>query len=147
MGIWVEGIFLIPLAVGFWVPLVGFWAEGIFVIPLAVGIYGIHEEIWICEIQLEIWEICHISPVKVSWISEDWEIGWVYLNFVLENRPIFFGQQNWQEIQYWAFLGAELGSNPHPLVHWQGLQFCLQVEDLVKNYTDPFHWILEIFEI
>ena len=55
-------------------PLVGIWAEGIFVIPLAVGIYGIHEEIWICEIQLE---ICQISQVKVSWISEDWEIGWV----------------------------------------------------------------------
>ena len=45
-------------------------------IPLAVGIYGIHEEIWICEIQLE---ICQISLVKVSWISEDWEIDWVYM--------------------------------------------------------------------
>ena len=120
--------------------------EGIFVIPLEVEIYGIHEEIWICEIQLE---ICQISQVKVSWISEDWEIDWVLLNFVLENRPIFFGQQNWQEIQYWAFLELELGSNLHPLVHWmrQGLQFCLQVEDLVKNYTDPCLLILEIFGI
>jgi hypothetical protein len=85
----------------------------------------------------------------VRWISEDWEIDWVLLNFVLENRPIFFGQQNWQEIQYWAFLELELGSNLHPLVHWmrQGLQFCLQVEDLVKNCTDPVGLILEIFGI
>jgi hypothetical protein len=53
---------------------VGIWVEGIFVIPLAMGIYGIHEEIWICEIQEE---ICQISQVKVSLISEDWEIDWV----------------------------------------------------------------------
>jgi hypothetical protein len=67
----------------------------------------------------------------------------------LENRPIFFGQQNLLEIQYWAFLELELGSNLHSLVHWlkQGLQFCLQVEDLVKNYTDPCLLIFEIFGI